>query len=43
MHFVNPAYASGAYHTAEGLLMMGFGLLLLQLVCWLLDQLARSK
>jgi exosortase len=43
MHFVNPAYASGAYHTAEGLLMMGFGLFLLQLVCWLLDQLARSK
>ena len=30
MHFVNPQYASGAYHTVEGMLMMGFGLLLLQ-------------
>ncbi len=38
MHFVNPEYASGAFHTVEGLLMMGFGLLLLQGVCWSLDR-----
>lgn len=38
MHFVNPKYASGAFHTLEGLLMMGFGLLLLNLECWVLDQ-----
>ena len=37
MHSVNPEYASGAYHTAEGLLMMGFGLSLLRAECWLLD------
>jgi exosortase len=37
MHFVNPEFASGAYHTAEGLLMMGFGLSLLRAECWLLD------
>ena len=30
MHFVNPQFALGTYHTLEGLLMMGFGLLLLQ-------------
>jgi exosortase/archaeosortase family protein len=33
----NPEYASGAYHTAEGLLMMGFGLALLRAECWLMD------
>ena len=38
MHFVNPAYASGAYHTLEGMLMMGFGLLAAESVCLLLDQ-----
>jgi exosortase len=37
MHFVNPMYASGPFHTLEGLLMMGFGLLLLNLECWALD------
>ena len=26
MHFVNPQFALGTYHTLEGLLMMGFGL-----------------
>ena len=26
MHFVNPQYASGTYHTLEGISMMGFGL-----------------
>ncbi len=38
MHFLNPQYASGAFHTLEGLLMMGFGLLLLNLECWVLQQ-----
>jgi exosortase len=38
MHFVNPEFAMGTYHTLEGLLMMGFGLLLLQCECWVLDQ-----
>ena len=40
MYFVNPHYASGAYHTVEGLLMLGFGLSLLRGGCWLLDELA---
>jgi exosortase/archaeosortase family protein len=39
MHWINPDYASGAYHTVEGLLMMGFGLSLLRAECWLMDQL----
>lgn len=39
MYYVNPAYASGAYHTLEGLLMLGFGLSMLRGGCWLLDQL----
>jgi exosortase len=38
MHFINPQYASGTYHTLEGILMMGFGLLLLNLLCSLLNQ-----
>jgi exosortase len=38
MHFFNPEYALGTFHTVEGLLMMGFGLLLLNLECWVLDQ-----
>jgi exosortase len=42
MHFVNPQFAMGTYHTLEGLLMMGFGLLLLQTECWLLDQVSLS-
>jgi exosortase len=41
MHIVNPRFALGAYHTLEGLLMMGFGLLLLQVECAILDQLDR--
>lgn len=41
MHFLNPEYALGAFHTIEGLLMMGFGLFLLNLECWLLDQFSR--
>jgi exosortase/archaeosortase family protein len=36
---LNPEYASGAYHTAEGLLMMGLGLALLRAECWIMDQL----
>ena len=37
MHVFDPEFASGAYHTAEGLLMMGFGLSLLRAECWLMD------
>ncbi|MFO0910194.1 MAG: exosortase/archaeosortase family protein [Isosphaeraceae bacterium] len=40
MYFVNPEYASGTYHTIEGLLMLGFGLSLLRAECWVLDQVA---
>ena len=39
MHFSNPEFAMGTFHTVEGLLMMGFGLLLLQVECWILDRL----
>jgi len=42
MHFVNREYASGTYHTLEGILMMGFGLLLLNSVCSLLNQFCQS-
>jgi exosortase len=38
MHFVNPQFALGTYHTLEGLVMMALGLLLLQCECWALDQ-----
>ena len=31
MHWINPQYASGSYHTLEGLLMMGLGLAILGL------------
>jgi len=41
MHFLNPRFALGTYHTLEGLLMMGFGLLLLNSECWILDQVCR--
>ena len=37
MHFVDPRYAEGTYHTLEGLLLMGLGLLLLNSVCALMD------
>jgi len=43
MHFVNPQFAVGTYHTAEGLLMMAVGLLMLQAECWALDQVCRFK
>ncbi len=39
-HYFDPKYASGAFHTAEGLLMMGFGLCMLYAGCWVLDRLA---
>jgi len=42
MHFLNPEYASGTFHTIEGLLMMGFGLLMLNGECWLLDRIVQS-
>ncbi len=41
MHFVNPQFAMGTYHTLEGLLILGFGLLLLQCECWVLDQISQ--
>jgi exosortase len=43
MHFLNPQYASGAFHTLEGLLMMAFGLLLLNLECWVLQQIIAAR
>ncbi len=42
MHFLNPEYASGTFHTIEGLLMMSFGLLILQGECWLLDRIGQE-
>jgi exosortase len=38
MYFVDKHYASGAYHTIEGLVMMAFGLSLLRAECWVLDR-----
>jgi exosortase len=38
MHYVNPRFALGTYHTLEGLLLMGFGLLLLHCECAILDR-----
>ncbi|MDG3007591.1 exosortase/archaeosortase family protein [Paludisphaera mucosa] len=37
MHYLDPRYAEGAYHTLEGVLLMGMGLLLLNSVCMLMD------
>jgi exosortase len=37
-HHLDPKYASGAFHTIEGLAMMGLGLLMLMTLSWLLDQ-----
>lgn len=39
----DPKYASGTFHTLEGLLMMGLGLAILGAECWLLDRLAPSR
>jgi exosortase len=35
---LDPKYASGAFHTVEGLAMMGLGLLMLSTFSWTLDQ-----
>jgi len=43
MHFLNPEYAEGTFHTFEGLLMMGFGLLMLHFECSILDKLYRRR
>lgn len=40
---IDPRFASGAFHTAEGLLMMAFGLLMLYGGCWALDRLAGAR
>jgi len=37
-HVFDPKYASGAFHTVEGLAMMGLGLLMLSTLSWTLDQ-----
>jgi exosortase/archaeosortase family protein len=42
MYFVDPHYASGTFHTLEGLLMMAFGLSLLRGGYWVLDQVASA-
>ncbi len=41
MHYMTPQYASGTFHTIEGLLMMGFGLMMLNCQCWILDRIGR--
>jgi exosortase len=38
MYHVDPRYASGTFHTLEGLLMMGLGLAMLGAECWLLNR-----
>jgi exosortase len=40
MYRLDPRYASGAFHTVEGLLMMGLGLGLLSVVCTVLTAIA---
>ena len=42
MHWFDPKYASGAFHTVEGLLMMGFGLGLLAMECSALNTFSSS-
>ncbi len=37
-HCLDPKYASGAFHTVEGLAMMGLGLLMLSTFSWAIDQ-----
>jgi exosortase len=43
MYRVDPRYASGMFHTLEGLLMMGFGLGLLAAECWCLNLFAPRR
>jgi exosortase len=40
MDRIDPRYASGTYHTLEGLLMMALGLAILGVECWALNRLA---
>ena len=40
-HALDPKYASGAFHTVEGLAMMALGLLMLSTFSWVLDQVHR--
>jgi EpsI family protein len=40
MYRIDPRYAAGTFHTVEGLLMMGLGLLMLGGFCWLLGAIA---
>ena len=35
---LDPKYASGAFHTVEGLAMMALGLLMLSTFSWIIDQ-----
>lgn len=37
-HSLDPSYASGAFHTIEGLAMMGFGLAMLSAFSWSVDR-----
>lgn len=37
MHYINPRYAEGTFHTLEGILLMAMGLLLLNAVCMFMD------
>jgi exosortase len=39
-YHVDARFASGAFHTAEGLLMMALGLAMLYAGCWVLDRIA---
>jgi exosortase len=39
-YHIDPKFTLGAFHTAEGLLMMGFGLMMLYGGCWVLDRIA---
>ena len=39
-HAFDPRYASGAFHTVEGLAMMGFGLAMLSAFSWAVDRVA---
>lgn len=41
MYLADPKYASGAFHTVEGLALMGLGLALLFAECWTLDLITR--
>ena len=43
MDRIDPRYASGTYHTLEGLLMMGLGLAILGGECWALNRLVSAR